>query len=106
MSAYSDVEKELYAEAIRTIPGVVAARQREDSSAVNLLLEGYFQVAGARKIGKDRAWAVLFTATMSHMGSLTREIAHHRAEEVSDTTARMGSQAALWVAETRGVSGY
>lgn len=107
MSAFDEPQKELYAEAVRTIPGVLAARHRGDREDVVTLLDAYFAAARQRGISQQKAWSVLFSATMAQMSAaLTDLSAANPGSTVEETIQRLASTAALWVADTRGVSGY
>lgn len=89
MISYNGPELELYKEAVRTIPALLACRSRNDSTSAHLVVRGYMLEASERGIDRGSAWAVLFSAAQITIASLVEALAHAEGSEEPAIIDRM-----------------
>lgn len=98
MITYTGKQRELYAEALRTVPAVTAARIRESDEDAFLLTLAY--VRQGREWGIDDAtvWSILSSAASSTILGLVNLVADVEEVESLDVVDRMIAVAAQQVA--------
>lgn len=94
--AYSKNGQKLYDEALRVIPGILAAKERKDAIGVKVLLDGFFDTAGALKLQDRDAWQVLLNASVHWCSRLLDRYADAADLDINEVIQRMGTVAALW----------
>lgn len=93
---YSANGQRLYDEALRVIPGILAAKERKDAEGMKFLLDGYFKTALEVGLTQENAWHVLLNASIHWCSRLLDRYADATDTEIIDVITRMGSVAALW----------
>ena len=104
--SYDDRQEALRAEAMRTVPGVMAAKHREDVTGAAQLIEDFRQTAVKLGITDGIAWSILFSATLHWSMEIVDALANTRGIEVEQVLQTLGAQALAWMSEERGVGGY
>lgn len=74
---YSPLEQELYEEAMRTVPGMLAAMERKCSEDGRYLLSNYMREGMQRGVEQSAAWSIIFTATLHWVGHLAASMAEN-----------------------------
>lgn len=94
MSVYTEAGKSAYQEAIRTIPGLLAAKQRSNQTEALVLLTGMFETTKDLGLSQEDTWHVMFNASMHWISQLaaSAEI------EPEMIVAKMAALATSWVA--------
>lgn len=96
MSVYSETGLKLYAEAVRVVPGLIAAKERKNPQDAQTLFEGYMVLAKEENVSEGQAWSILFNAAIHWTHQLARVRAQDRDTEIFDVIADMGVVAAVW----------
>lgn len=101
MSGYSASERAVYTEAIRIVPGLIAAKERESPQDASELFEAYMKMAKQHGLTNQRRWSILFTATMHWAHQLAKQAAAMSKGERTtlDIVFSMGAAAANWTPE-------
>lgn len=102
----ADVHAKARAEAIRVVPGILAAQERGDVGDAAKLLSTYHDTAVELGCSCSMAWSVLFSATIHWCAELARRVARNEDVEPRDVFLKMAAMAALWVSDREGVGGY
>lgn len=89
MISYQGPELELYKEGVRTIPALLAARVRGCPDDAMLVMRAYMREAEERGIGRESAWAVLFSAAQITIASLLEALAYSESAEQEVIVQRM-----------------
>lgn len=96
-SPYTPAGQKVYEEAIRTVPGLIVAKERKEPKDAAILFEGYMQVAKGEGLSNTEAWSILFNASIHWSHQLVRGIAGKDGRDVVDIASGMGALAAAWM---------
>lgn len=98
MSPYSPAGQRVYEEAIRTIPGLIAAKERKAPTDASILFEGYMDKARSEGLTSQQSWSILFNASIHWAHQLVRGIAAKDGDRTAEQVAsQMGQLAAAWM---------
>lgn len=89
MISYQGAAAELYKEAVRTVPALLATRVRHAPSDAQLVVHGYMREAQEYGIDRSSAWAVLFSAAQITIASLVEALAHAEGVDQEEVVQRM-----------------
>jgi hypothetical protein len=103
---YDQRQESLRAEALRVVPGVMAAKARHDVVGAAKLMGDYNEVAISLGITAGVAWEILFSATLHWAMELADALAFNRDVQVPEVLTSLGYSALSWMSEERGVGGY
>lgn len=96
-SPYSPAGQRVYEEAIRTIPGLIAAKERRAPKDAAVLFEGFMETAKREGLNNTESWSILFNASIHWSHQLVRGIGAKDGREVTEIAAGMGALAAAWM---------
>lgn len=98
MSPYSPAGQRVYEEAIRTIPGLIAAKDRKHAKDAAVLLDGYMELAKREGLSNQQSWSILFNASIHWNHQLVKGIAAKDGTRTPvEVAAGMGQLAAAWM---------
>lgn len=100
MSGYTPAEKIVYTEALRTVPGLVAAKERKAADDASRLFEGYMVVARENGLNATQSWSIMFNASIHWVHQLAQARAASSTDERTtlDVAFSMGAVASTWSA--------
>lgn len=96
MSVYSETGLKLYSEAVRVVPGLIAAKERKAPKDAQTLFEGYMALAKEQHVSEGQAWSILFNAAIHWVHQLAKVRAQDRSTEIFEIINDMGAVAAVW----------
>lgn len=101
-----EAQERLRIEALRVIPGVMSAKDRDDVAGAAQLIEDFRISATKLGINDAIAWSTLFSATLHWSMELAQETAAGRDVTVDELVRGMALNVASWVSEEHGVGGF
>ncbi len=98
MSVYTDAEKKVYAEAVRCVPGLVAAKERKSPEDARSLFDGYMTMCKEQGVQGEKAWSILFNASVHwvHQLAQARAAGFKDDRTTLDVIFGMGAVASGW----------
>ncbi len=96
MGGYSAQGQKLYDEALRVIPGVLAAKERKDAEGMKFLLDQFFKTAFDLGLKERDGWQVLLNASIHWCSRLLDRYADSTDTTIDAVIQKMGTVAALW----------
>lgn len=96
MTSYTEAEKAVYRDAMRSIPGMMAAISREDREGASMLLGSFHHAAGELEVKPGQSWAILFTASMHWLGQLADNLREGTTDSREDVAQEMATCALAW----------
>lgn len=103
---YTERQDSLRAEALRTVPGVMAAKHRDDVEGAAQLIDGFRTTATQLGVTDGVAWSILWSATIHWAMELAECLAENREVEMDELLKSLGRSALEWMCQERGVGGY
>lgn len=95
----NDVQEVVRREAMRVVPGILAARLRNDATGAAVLMRDYQLYASSYGLSKAEAWMVLWTATMHWTLELACAMSEEKGVSPESYVQLIGMTAAAWEAE-------
>jgi hypothetical protein len=92
MNAYNQA----YTEAIRTIPGVVAAHRKGNFADASFLLAGFLEDCYQLGLSHCTAWSIMTSASIYWTAELTDQLADATETDVEVLVQEVAIQAADW----------
>lgn len=103
---YDERKEALRAEAVRVVPGIMAAKDRDDVVGAATLIEHFRCTAVRLGITEGIAWSTLFSATLHWAMELADALSNTREIPMSEVLQTLSVSALSWMSEERGVGGY
>lgn len=75
MIGYQGAVLEVYKEALRTVPALLACKNRQSQSDAQMLINSYMAEAAGWEVDRSTAWSVLFAASQNTNASLVQALA-------------------------------
>lgn len=94
----SQAEREVYVEAIRVIPGILAAKDRDSTADATMLLDEFMAIAKEKGLSPMASWATLFRASTQWNVQLSASLARTQERDLDDVHREMGMAALTWSA--------
>lgn len=96
MSVFTPVGKAAYQEAVRVVPGLLAAKERHAPDDAVILLDGYMQTIRELGLSPTEGWAALFNAAMHWCHQLVGSHANTTQVPPEQLLGSMAMLAAAW----------
>lgn len=94
---YNAREQRVYEEAIRTVPGLIACKERKAPADAALLFDGYMEKAKAEGLSNQQSWSILFNAAIHWAHQLVRGVSSQDGDRSTlEILTGMGALAAAW----------
>jgi hypothetical protein len=103
---YNQRQESLRAEAMRVVPGVMAAKHRNDVTGAGVLMEQFHETATELGVTDGVAWSILWSATLHWAMEIADALSDNQEMPMEELLQRLGASALSWISAERGVGGY